>query len=246
MSEWSGHEPGAPCWAELSSTDVTLSVRFYREVFGWEAVFDPRPESGGRGRFTLDGRVVAGVGPGDGLSCAWNTYVAVADAAAATARARAAGGAVVLEPAPVLDEGIAATVRDSAGACLILWQAVRHAGAEVVGEAGTLAWSELVTGETAVREDFFYRAVFDWTVKDAGGYGWWCLHGRPVAGLTGPEPLAHWRSCFAVSRLDAAVARAAELGARVLVPPSMTPQGLRAVLADPQSAVFGLVEAARG
>ncbi|MFD8561553.1 hypothetical protein ACWDOR_35515 [Streptosporangium canum] len=72
MSERSGRESGVPCRGGLSSADVTPPVRFYREIFGWEAVFDPRPESGGYGRSTLRGEAVAGIGPrrGDGVSSA--------------------------------------------------------------------------------------------------------------------------------------------------------------------------------
>ncbi len=250
MSERSGYESGVPCWVDLSSTDVTLSVRFYREVFGWEAVFDPRPESGGHGRFMLDGRAVAGIGPafGDGVPSVWNTCVATDDAGATAAAIRAAGGRVVLEPAWVFDEGVTAAFQDPSGAFLMAWQAGRHRGAEIVDRPGAFAWSELVTCGSPGCEAF-YRAVFDWGIKgaDLAGtpYAEWHLHGRPVAGMTetrfAQDMPPHWRACFAVGDVGATVARISELGGSVLMPPSPTPRGTRAVVADPQFAVFGVI-----
>ncbi|MEV7008985.1 VOC family protein [Streptosporangium sp. NPDC051022] len=248
---------------DLSSTDVTLSVRFYRELFGWEAVFDPRPESGGYGRFTLDGKVVAGIGPGlgDGVPSVWNTYVATGDAEATASAVRAAGGGVELEPARAFGEGVVTAFQDPSGAFLMAWQAGRPA-ATITGITGSTgirdavgpgrpAWSELVTREAGVGEAF-YRAVFDWSLKDDGlpgaPYARWHLHGRPVAGAVRPEASlppdtpSHWRACFAVGDAAAAVERVRDLGGAVLVPPAPTPAGRRAVVADPQFAVFGLIE----
>ena len=37
---------GAPCWADLWTSDVEGSRAFYSEVFGWEAQ-EPSPEFGG-------------------------------------------------------------------------------------------------------------------------------------------------------------------------------------------------------
>ncbi|GAA3101206.1 VOC family protein [Streptosporangium carneum] len=259
MSERSGCEPGVPCRVDLSSTDVTLSVRFYREIFGWEAVFDPRPESGGHGRFTLDGETVAGIGPalGDGVPSAWNAHVATADAEATASAVLAAGGRVVLEPARALGGGIVAAFQDPSGAFLAVWQPVeRPVERPVTPVPGTgagrdaLVWNELVTSDVAGCEAF-YRAVFDWGAKgaDLAGtpYVEWHLHGRPVAGAVETDPRLsrdtppHWRTCFAVGDVEAVVARVGDLGGRVLVPPSPTPRGTRAVVADPQFAVFGVL-----
>ncbi|GHH71379.1 hydroxylase [Streptosporangium violaceochromogenes] len=257
MSERSDHEAGSPCWAELSSTDVTLSVRFYREIFGWEAVFDPRPGAGGHGRFTLEGKDVAGVGPnpGDGgfpaWSTAWTVRVAVRDVEGVAERVPHAGGKVVLGPVRDAEGGVVALLQDPSGALLSAGRPGGREGARGAGEPGTFAWSELVTGDTGACEEF-YRSVLGWEARpgERGGtpYTEWWLNGRPVAGMTRPEPWlprrapSHWRACFAVADVGAAVARACELGgvsawhARDADPP-------RAVVSDPQSAFFGLVGA---
>ncbi|WP_433238616.1 VOC family protein [Streptosporangium sp. CA-135522] len=259
MSERSGYKSGVPCWVDLSSTDVTLSVRFYREIFGWEAVFDPRPESGGYGRFTSNGHAVAGIGPscGDGVPSIWNTYMATDDVGIMAARVREAGGTVVMEPVGVLDEGVTAAFQDPAGALFMAWQAGRHRGAEITDEPGALTWNELVTWDAAACRAF-YPAVFGWDAEDGGTgagtgeaawstrYTEWRVDGHAVAGMAEPGPRfppgtpPHWLACFAVEDTGTTVARAEELGGIVLVPRTRTPRGSMAVLADPQLAVFAV------
>ncbi|MFF5205413.1 VOC family protein [Streptosporangium sp. NPDC000396] len=251
MSERSGYKSGVPCWVDLSSTDVTLSVRFYREVFGWEAVFDPRPESGGYGRFTLNGRAVAGIGPsaGDGVPAVWNTYMATEDADITAARVREAGGKVLMAPVRVFDEGCMAVFQDPSGASFMAWQAGRHQGAEIAGEPGAFARSELVTRDTAACGSF-YPAVLGWDAGDDTRdtpHTEWRVDGRPVAWMTEMGPWfppgtpSHWMTYFAVEDVDATAARVQELGGTVLAAPAPTRGGRAAVVADPQLAAFAVI-----
>jgi predicted enzyme related to lactoylglutathione lyase len=53
-----------------------------------------------------------------------------------------------------------------------------------------------------------------------------------------PDTPAHWSVTFAVEDADAAAARAAELGGRVLVPPFDAPWVRMTVIGDPQGATF--------
>ncbi|MBG0816900.1 VOC family protein [Planomonospora sp. ID82291] len=252
MSERSGYQPGVPCWVDLSSTDVTLSAGFYGELFGWELAVDPRPDSGGYGRFTLGGRAVAGVAPsfGEGAPSVWNVHVAVDDVAATAAKVRAAGGGVVLEPVRVFEHGWTAAFRDLSGAFFMAWQAEEMHGAELVGEPGAFAWSELVTRDTAAAEAF-YPAVFGWEAREDGRGGAerteWRAGGRPVAGMapmgprTPPDVPPHWLTHFAVADLGAAVAKVGELGGSVLTERVSTSRGPAAVVADPEFAPFALL-----
>jgi predicted enzyme related to lactoylglutathione lyase len=50
---------GAPCWADLWTSEVEGSRRFYAELFGWEALA-PNADFGGYFMFTRDGAPVAG------------------------------------------------------------------------------------------------------------------------------------------------------------------------------------------
>lgn len=234
MSERSGCGSGVPCWAELSSGDVTLSVRFYREIFGWEAVFDPRPESGGRGRFTLGGKAVAGIGPslGDGALSAWSVHPAAEPGALAW------NGPVPQDTAACASFHPAVfgwEVRDggAAGARHTEWQAADGHRAEWQADGHRTEW-QAVDGHRT-----------EWAVDEHRTE--WAVDGHSVAGTAqaGPWPPPGARSrrlaCFATADVEAAVARAEELGATVIVPRTPAPGGPAAVLADPQSAVFAVV-----
>jgi uncharacterized protein len=61
-----------------------------------------------------------------------------------------------------------------------------------------------------------------------------------IAADRAAEVASHWSVTFAVDDTDAAAERAVELGGRVVSPPVDTPPVRRAVLADPQGAVFAV------
>ncbi|MGH3990819.1 MAG: VOC family protein, partial [Pseudonocardiaceae bacterium] len=52
---------------------------------------------------------------------------------------------------------------------------------------------------------------------------------------------SHWMAYFAVEDTDAVAARAQELGATILVPPTDIPPGRFAVLNDPHGAAFSII-----
>ncbi len=130
----------------------------------------------------------------------------------------------------------------------ILWQAGEHIGATLVGEPGTLIWNELLTdnGEAAYA---FYGDVLGLTteVSDMGGnpYTLFKAGGEMVAGSMPPPVegiLNHWHVYFAVEAMDAALDKARQLGAKVVMGPMPTPIGPMATLSDPQGAIFSLFE----
>src|ERR1700678_3408612 len=102
------HAPlGSPCWADLWTSDVEGSRRFYSELFGWEAQ-EPSAEFGGYWMFTRDGVPTAGAMGDMGdmpADNSWKIYLDTDDLAKTLERA-AAEGAEVLAPAmPVADLG---------------------------------------------------------------------------------------------------------------------------------------------
>ncbi|GII96634.1 VOC family protein [Sinosporangium siamense] len=252
MSQRTAYQPGEHCWVDLSSTDVPLAASFYGELFGWEAEFDPRPETGGYGQFRLNGRRVAGIGPTflEGMPSVWNSYVAVRDAASTAARVQAAGGLVTMEPMPVLQEGTMAAFQDPGGAYFMVWQPERHFGAEIVNEPNSFCWSELATRDPEGARRF-YPQVFGWEAetRDSGPmpYTEWLLDGRAIAGMLpmGPqfpeEVPPHWLPYFAVADCDATLDRARALSATTFVEPTELPIGRFGVLADPTDAAFGVI-----
>lgn len=235
--------------------DPDAAAAFYGALFGWSMA-----DQGGYRFAQLRGRDVAAVAPlPPGVSPppapAWVTQVQVDSADEAAERARAAGGSVVAAPfdGPT---GRMAVIADPAGAGLAVWQAERHAGAQLVNEPGAWAMSRLDTPDPQGAEAF-YGAVFGWTTEsfDLGetsvsmfrlpGY----VGGEPeqpvsrevvatmVPGAAGP---ARWVVDFWVDDVDAAVATAAERGGRLVQGPFDTPVGRTAMLADPAGVLFSV------
>jgi hypothetical protein len=244
MSERNGYEPGVPCWVDTWQDDEESAVRFYSELFGWEAA---------RGEYTLfrlRGRDVAGAGRRDGPTAAWTTYVWVDDADATAAKVTAAGGSLVQEPFDSLDGGRMTIAADPAGAVFGIWQLGEHRGAELVNEPGAWAMSMLTTPDPD-GANAFYREVFGWTTDDFGGATMYRLPGyvggepsqpvpRDVIAVMVPGEQSSWRPDFWVPDADAAAATTARLGGRVLAGPADQAVGRGAVLADPAGAVFSV------
>jgi uncharacterized protein len=254
MPEVSEHAPGTPSWVDLASPDVEASERFYGGLFGWTAAeTGPVEETGGYKMLQNDGRHVAGLGPvqAEGQPAMWTTYVSTDDAEATAARVREAGGQVMMEPFDVFDAGRMAVFGDAVGAVISVWEPQTHSGAQVVNEPGSLSWNELAARDIDAAKRF-YEAVFGWR-GETNAYGdtsytEWKLDGRSVGGMIQmneqwpAEIPAHWMVYFAVDDIDAAVAKAAELGGKVAVEPTDTPVGRFAVLNDPHGAVFSVIK----
>lgn len=255
--------PGVPCWIDTSHPDPAAAVAFYGELFGWECEDVAPPEAPAPYYIArLRGEDVAGIGQGE--QAVWNSYVWVEDAAATLERARAAGGAVLVEPMEVGDAGRSAVLADPAGAALCLWQPGRHRGATLVNEPGSLNFNILNTRDVEGARAF-YGAVLGWDLLDEVGNFWALpaygdfLEARTpglrerIAGMGAPprfeevvagvHPLtddtpAHWGVTFAAADADAVAARAVELGGRVIAPPADGPWVRMTIVADPQGAVF--------
>jgi predicted enzyme related to lactoylglutathione lyase len=243
MSERNGFEPGVPCWVDTWQGEGAAG--FYTELFGWALA------EGEYSMFRLRGRDVAGLG-GEAIEpAAWTTYVQVEDVGRSAAAVTEAGGTLVREPFASLDGGRIAIAADPQGGVIGLWQLGEHTGAQLVNEPGAWAISALSTPDVDGAKAF-YGAVFGWEAEPFGpGAAVFRLPGfvggepqQPVprdvvaAMMDGDE--ASWTPDFWVHDADAVAARSAELGGRVLMPPSDTGVGRTAVLADPAGAMFSV------
>jgi uncharacterized protein len=184
-----------------------------------------------------------------GVPPMWNTYLAVDSADEAAAKVEAAGGKIAMAPFDVMDAGRMAFVLDPSGAPVALWQANQHIGASLVNEPGTVTWNELITTDPGAAA--FYQHVVGLTTStfDMGGgeYTLFEAAGQMVGGTTPPQMPGtpnHWHVYFGVADADATVAKATELGGSILVPVFDTPVGRMAVIADPQGAVFSIIQPA--
>ncbi|MGA4841282.1 VOC family protein [Streptomyces sp. G45] len=249
---------GVPCWVDAMLPDVEGGKRFYGELFGWTFDEGAGPEYGHYTQAALDGRPAAALAPKpDGrMPTAWTAYLATADAAAAAARIRDAGGQVITEPVAVGPFGTMALAADPEGAVFGLWQAGTHRGFGVVREPGAFCWTEVYARDKAV-VDPFYESVFGYAGHDAeiGGddFRMWspagtaagpdtAVGGRAVSASLPAEMPAHFLSYFAVADCDATAAAARRLGGRVRDEPYDIPYGRVAVLVDNQGAAFGVLQ----
>jgi predicted enzyme related to lactoylglutathione lyase len=116
---------------------------------------------------------------------------------------------------------------------------------------GTPCWVDLTTPDVEGAEAF-YGAVFGWSVREVvpGAYSYFEREGAVVAGLSplGEEQRAagmppSWSMYVRVDDVEAAAARAAELGGRVVVAPlTVEGAGRMAAVADPGGGVLLLWE----
>lgn len=244
------YEHGVPSWVDLGTPDIPKAIEFYSALFGWQIEQGP-PEAGGYSMCLLRGKPVAGLGPQMNPGPPyWTTYVTVDSADEAVARAKEAGGNVLMEPMDVMDVGRMGIVQDPVGAVISVWEPRAHIGAQIVNEPNSYSWSELVTTDTDKSKEF-YAAVFGWgseTHGDGpGAYTEWKIGDRSVGGMMQKPPMMpahvppHWGVYFSVDDTDAAMDKVKELGGQVIMGPMDVEPGRIAVVTDPQGAPFNLI-----
>ena len=256
MREVTQHEPGTFCWPELATTDADSAKALYGALFGW-TFDDQSPEP--RAMYTIAkiaGKDVAALyvlqepERQRGGVARWNAYAAVKSADESALRVKVLGGTIFGAPLDVGPNGRMAIVKDPQGAMLCLWEARAHPGAQVVGEIGTLCWTELATTDIDAA-GHFYASLFGWAIKkqEMGpqAYAELWKGPRPASGMTeiGKQPGARqpgWSVYFRVVDCDAAVAKAEALGARVLrEPEDIAKVGRYAFLTDREGASFAVI-----
>jgi len=254
MPKFESYSQGTPCYIELITPDQQAAKAFYGPLFGWR-LDEVQVSDQGDYYVTagLDDDPVAGIAGQmpelAGHPAFWGVYLTVDDVDAAVARVAEAGGKVEAEPFDVMDLGRMAAIQDPTGARVNLWQAGTTPGTVRVNEPGTPIWNELVSPDlpTATR---FYEQVLGvrWqTEAMEGGDYLTLLAGDRVVGGAMP-PMAegmppHWNVYFNVTSVDDTVAAAERLGGRVVAPAfDVAGVGRMAVLADPQGAIFNLMQ----
>ena len=182
---------------------------------------------------------------------AWLTFIAVRDVAAAQRSAKANGGKVLSPPRDYPQRGRQAVFADPDGAVFAVLASSSGDPPDVLAEPGEWIWSSLLVKNPA-RETGFYRALFGYEVFDLDSedsskhvilasdtYARAGLHSLPDNTHRHP----HWLNFVRVEDVGAAVAKAVQLGGKILVNPRPDRQGGQiAVVADPSGAPMGLME----
>ncbi|HEX4726590.1 MAG TPA: VOC family protein [Jatrophihabitans sp.] len=233
------------------TSDVAKAKDFYSNLLGWTSE-DSGPDYGNYVTFSSDGHKVAGLmaNPGTGAPDGWNTYLTTEDAQATVDAATAAGGSVLMPVMEVPEQGTMAMLADPAGAVFGIWQPAGHTGFGKYNEPNSVSWDELHSKDYQASKDF-YGKVFGLEYQTAGDtdefrYFTGQVDGQDVFGLMDSKAFlpaevpSHWAVYFGVSDVDAACAKAVELGGSIVRPPEDTPYGRLADLSDPTGANFKL------
>jgi uncharacterized protein len=243
---------GAPCWIDLTTSDVDRAQDFYGTVFGW--TFETAgPEYGGYINAAKDGHRVAGLmanRPESGSPDNWATYFHSTDINATLAAVKAAGGSVCVEPMEVPAKGFMSMAIDPSSAFFGLWQPLEHRGFEVIGEAGSPVWHQLTTRDYPAAVDF-YREVLGWRteqISDTDDFRYttaWFGDQQLLGVMDGasclPEGVpSNWTVFFGAEDVDKTLRVINENGGAVLQPADDTPYGRLAAATDPTGVVFNL------
>jgi uncharacterized protein len=266
MSRRDDYPAGVPCFVDTLTADLDAALGFYGGIFGWDFA-GPGPMPGDPpGEYyvaRVDGDDVAGVGTvpagsGDTVPPVWNTHVSVDSADETAARAKVAGGTVLVEPFDAPPAGRMAVIADPAGAVLCVWEAGDRVGAARVNEPSAWAMSLLSTPDPD-NATAFYGELFGWQAEEFGPSIWLFrlpgyVGGEPqqpvprdvVAAMTAVEDGGamppSWTVDFWIADADAAAAAAPGLGGRVIAEPFQDANFRRAVLAAPDGATFSVSE----
>ncbi len=252
MGERTSYTPGTFSWTDLTTTDQDAAKTFYSELFGWEA--DDRPIGDGivYSMMTLGGKEVAAISPQPqqqrdaGAPPLWNSYITVESADQALEHAKHLGATVHAPAFDVFDAGRMGVVQDPGGAYFLVWEPKDNIGASLVNAPGALSWNELASTDMDASAKF-YRDMFGWTVEPMESspmpYMVVSNQGRGNGGIRPvmpPDVPPHWLVYFGADDIEAALAKAQELGGTQLVPATSIGPGTIAVVQDPQGAVFAL------
>jgi predicted enzyme related to lactoylglutathione lyase len=244
---------GAPCWADLATSDPSRAVQFYRQVFRWEAE-EPDPAHGGYFNFHRDGVRLAGAMKAmqDGPADVWSGHLATDNVEKTLEVVAAEGGQVIVPAMEVSDLGVMSIVVDPGGASIGFWQPGTHRGFGLSAEDGAVSWFELHTREYR-RCLEFYGAVTGAevaTMADEEGFRYSTLvvNGRPVAGImdASGQPTGHhagWDIYFWAEDADTVIGRIRASGGKIVRPAEDTPYGRLAEATDPMGARFKLMAA---
>lgn len=239
---------GRFAWHDLMTEEPEKAQTFYTSLFAWDARTVDLGEEGTYTMLIRGERSFGGIlplAPGQGIPAHWLGYVTVDSMSRAVERAQATGGTIAVPDREIPDTGRFSVVVDPEGAAIALFE--RDAPSE--GAPATFVWNQLLTGHP-VSVGPFYRDVFHWSMrqKQAGELGthWVFYRGdEEIAGVlqmpVGAAAPSFWLPYVGIDDVDAAAARAEELGAGIHVPPTDIPDmGRYAVLADPTGAAFAL------
>jgi len=119
------NEPGAFCWADLSTPDPKRAKQFYEQLFGWSLALSEH-DSSGYWHIKNGDNFIGGIPPvthrDAKIPSHWLPYFAVADVDGAAARATGMGARAIVPPTSLERVGRFSVVADPQGAVFALFR----------------------------------------------------------------------------------------------------------------------------
>jgi len=243
--------PGKFVWFELVTGEPKKAQAFYAEVLGWRTQAFPMGTDAYEMIYAGDTMLGGYATPSRDEPSQWMSYVSVDDVDAATKVASTNGGRIVKPPSDIPTVGRMARIADPQGAEICLFKNADGDPADLpTAPAGTFFWNELHTPDP-IKALAFYEAVVGYAHRsmDMGPGGTYHIiskGGADRGGVTShlsPGLPPHWLPYVSVDDVDAAIARAKKLGARIPVGPEDIPGvGRFGVFRDPTGALLALMK----
>jgi predicted enzyme related to lactoylglutathione lyase len=256
MQEIKSHPEGTFCWVDLVADDPDAIKEFYSKLFGWGCFnasegTDMPPYY----MFTINDKPVSAMykkGPQQqGMPPHWMPYICTKDINSVLDKTKDAGGNAITDKIVVGDEGAMAMIQDNEGAFVALWEPGEHCGSLYKNVPGALSWVEHGSKRMSVPTPF-YEKVFGWTSKKDYypdmAYTLFMKDGEMVAGMYEmPDELKdvppHWMPYFLIENIDETIKTAQQSGGGIKMPKAFVKGvGHFSVIADPQGAVFGVIQ----
>jgi predicted enzyme related to lactoylglutathione lyase len=247
MSSEVKSEVGQVVWHTLNTSDVERAKAFYGELLGWDV------ETTSMGGQEVDIVNVNGAGHADfqqasgGAPSSWLSHVRVESVDESLRRAEARGAKALVGPTDLPEIGRLCVIQDPQGAVL----SVYTPAAEFPVTHDAFAWDELMSDDVDA-STAFYTDVVGWSTgaMDMGQFVYTLFKRRDddqgSAGLL-PKPDAAagmpnaWVTYLTTDDVDAATAKARELGATVYMEGTdIANVGRIGMIADPTGAMVGL------
>jgi uncharacterized protein len=246
--------PGKFVWFEHLSSDAKKAQAFYGEVLGWKVRQFPM------GAFTYDmimtgetlDTMIGGYAPPttDRRSAHWISYVSVEDVDATANAAIASGGKVVQAPHDAPGVGRMARIADPQGAELCLLKSSTGDKPDGPALPGSFFWNELHTTDPIKALAFYEKVVgFSHRSMDMGPGGAYHILSRggvDRGGVTAHLPAGvppHWLPYAFAEDVDATIARARKLGAKIPMNAEDIPGvGRFGILEDPTGAILAVMK----
>jgi predicted enzyme related to lactoylglutathione lyase len=245
--------PGKFVWFELATNDAKKAQSFYGEALGWKTA----PFQLGSASYdmiltgtTMDTMIGGYVAPRGNQRSHWISYVSVHDVDKAGQLATANGGKVIEPPSDMPTIGRRARIADPLGTEICLFHNVNGDPPDQPATQGRFIWNELHTPKPAEALTF-YQKVLGFAHRSvamgpSGTYHILSQGGVDRGGCIDHLPAGvppSWLPYVYVDDVDATLARAARLGATIVVAAEDIPGvGRLGVFKDPVGAVLAIMK----